>query len=66
MAHRKMAVTSQHNIDVAACIDDGSFAAQLHDFAEDAHDTVLELGEVRGQDAGSLGVVHGVDWGNGL
>jgi hypothetical protein len=33
----------QNNVDLAACIDNGRFAAQLDDFAEHAHDAVLEV-----------------------
>jgi hypothetical protein len=58
MADRQVRVAVQNNVHVAAGVDDGGFAAQLDDFAEDAHDAVLKLGEVRGEDARCLGVVH--------
>jgi hypothetical protein len=48
----------QDDVDMPACVDDGAFAAQLHHFSEDADDAVLEVGEVGGEDAGGLGVVH--------
>jgi hypothetical protein len=34
----------------------------LHDFAEDADDAVLEVGEVGGEDARGLGVVSHYRW----
>lgn len=34
----------QNDIDVAAGVNDGLFAAELDDFAQDADDAVLELG----------------------
>lgn len=48
----------QYHIDIPACVNDGGFAAQLDDFAEHADELVLEGLEVRGKDAGGLGVVH--------
>jgi hypothetical protein len=58
----RLTYSCQDYIDVSACVDDGGFAPKLHDFAEDADDAVLELGEVRGEDAGGLGMVHCKDF----
>lgn len=47
----------QNHIHVTACVDDGGFAPELHDAAEEADDFVLEGGEVGGEDSGGCWVV---------
>ena len=45
-------------------IDDGRLATQLHDLAQHAHNAVLELRQVRSQNAWCLRVIHCSDnWG---
>lgn len=47
-------------------IDCRRIAVELHDFSKDAHDAVLEGGEVGREYAGSLRVVHCGWFGDGL
>jgi hypothetical protein len=45
----------QQHVNVSSSVDDCCFAAQFHNFAKHADEFVLELLEVRGQDAGGFG-----------
>lgn len=57
-----MTYTVQQHINIAACIDNSLFASELHNLAQDADDAVLKVGQVRGEYARGLRVVHCAQW----
>ena len=55
---RRRTYPVENHIDIPTCVDDRGFAAEERHFSQHTHDSVLEVGEVRGEDSGSLWVIH--------
>jgi len=58
MQVRKHTYPIQDNVNLASSINHRRLATQLHNLPQHAHDAVLEVLQVGGEDAGGLGVVH--------